>query len=50
MKITLDISDDIVSAFFCGVILTYDGLKGVMYALDNTDLVDGNIMKLSRKA
>lgn len=49
MKITLDISDRIVCAFFNGVEYTNDGAQMVSFALDSDDLRNGGIIKLPRE-
>lgn len=49
MKITLEISDDMLCGFFCGVKLEYDGLQMVSYQLSTDDLTDGNTIKLPRE-
>ena len=48
MKITLDIPDGIVCAFFNGVEITFAGMNMVSYSLDNDDLHDGAEIKLPR--
>ena len=49
MKITLDISDGIICAFFNGVEVTCGGLQLVSYQIASDDLTDGNIVKLPRE-
>lgn len=49
MKITLDISDRIVCAFFNGVEYTSEGAQMVSFSLDTDDLHNGNIIKLPRE-
>lgn len=49
MRIILDINDNMMCAFFGGVMLTYDGLQMVSYQLSTDDLIDGNTIKLPRE-
>ena len=49
MKITLDISDRIVCAFFNGVEYTRNGAQMVSFSLDTDDLHNGKIIKLPRE-
>ena len=49
MKITLDIPDGIVCAFFNGVERTFIGMNMVSYSLDSDDLHDGAEIKLPRE-
>lgn len=49
MKITLDIPDGIVCAFFNGVERTFAGMNMVSYSLDSDDLHDGAEIKLPRE-
>lgn len=50
MKITLDISDGTVCAFFSSVEVTLNGMSAVSYPLDSDDLHDGAEIKLPREA
>jgi hypothetical protein len=49
MKITLDIPDGIVCAFFNGVKHEGYSMSLVSYQLGSDDLVDGNVVKLPRE-
>lgn len=49
MKITLDISDTVICAFFNGVELTNTGMQMFSFQLDGDDLKDGNTVKLPRE-
>lgn len=49
MKITLDINDNMMCAFFSGVLLANSVLQMVSYQLGSDDLVDGKTIKLPRK-
>ena len=49
MKITLDIPDGIICAFFNGVEHTGYSMNLVSYQLGGDDLVDGNTVKLPRE-
>ena len=49
MKITLDISDNVVCAFLNGVRFTATGAEMFSHQLDGDDLIDGNTIKLPRE-
>lgn len=49
MKITLDIPDGIICAFFNGVEYTRTGMQMFSYQIDGDDLKDGNTVKLPRE-
>ena len=49
MKITLDLPDGMICAFFCGVEYTGSGLQLASYPLSSDDLADGKTIKLPRE-
>ena len=49
MRITLDIPDGIICAFFNRVEHTNVGLQLVSYQLSSDDFTDGNVIKLPRE-
>lgn len=49
MKVTLDINDGVICAFFSGVQYTATGMEMFSHQLDGDDLKDGNTVKLPRE-
>ena len=49
MKITLDLPDGMICAFFCGVEHTGSGLQLASYQISSDDLADGKTIKLPRE-
>lgn len=49
MKITLEISDDIICGFLNAVEYTAKGMQMVSFQLGSDDLKDGNTIKLPRE-
>ena len=49
MKITLDIPDTVICAFFSGVRYGNTGMEMFSYQLDSDDLKDGKTTKLPRE-
>lgn len=49
MKITLEISDNVVCAFLNGVQFTEHGAEMFSHQLDRDDLIDGRTTKLPRE-
>ena len=49
MKITLDINNGVICAFFNGVQIGANGLEMVSFQLGSDDFTDGNTIKLPRK-
>lgn len=49
MKITLDLPDGMICAFFCGVEHTSTGLQFASYQISSDDLADGKTIKLPRE-
>lgn len=49
MKITLEITDDTLCAFFNSVVITENGLKMFSHQIGSDDLKDGNAIKLPRE-
>nr|DAE04354.1 MAG TPA: hypothetical protein [Siphoviridae sp. ctc6d98] len=50
MKITLEINDDTLCAFFDSVVNTDTGLMMFSHQLGGNDLKDGNTIKLPRES
>lgn len=50
MKITLEINDNTLCAFFDSVVNTDTGLMMFSYKLGSNDLKDGNAIKLPRES
>lgn len=50
MKITLEITDDTLCAFFDSVVNTDTGLMMFSHQLGGNDLKDGNTIKLPRES
>ena len=50
MKITLEITDDTLCAFFDSVVNTDTGLMMFSHQLGDNDLKDGNTIKLPRES
>lgn len=49
MKITLEITDDTICAFFNSVVNTENGLVMNSHQIGSSDLKDGNTIKLPRE-
>ena len=49
MKITLDLPDGMICAFFCGVEHTESGLQLASYQLSSDYLADGKTIRLPRE-